>query len=211
MPFLRSPVCSCLVSVLVNIWFYCIFAAGRLRECWPRASHWLCPEHFADGSPAIWLMQDQVPLGRDSSFNSASPSALVRFLNSGPWGRNSEPWGRKKKRERCQTCILYVGAPCLCFAPVGNVGGAGSQSGLNDSSVTAWGYHLESDSCSGSLLAWYLQLFLKHACFWKCLSKLLTSVLFKNKLCLIGFCYWQSWMSPIWIVMDYKTGLIPSL
>lgn len=162
MPFLRSPVCSCPVSVLVNIWFYCIFAAGRLTERWPRASHRLCPEHFADGSPEIWLTQDQVPLGRDSNFSSAPPSAHVRFLNSGPSGR-------KKKRERCQTCILYVGAPCLCFAPVANVGGAGSQSGLSDSSVTAWGSHLESDSRSGSLLARYPQLFLKHTCLLVCI------------------------------------------
>lgn len=78
-----------------------------------------------------WDLTDaaHVPLGRDGNFNSAPPSAHVSFLTSGPWGR------KKKKEQTCQVCFLL--SPCLCFTSVGDAGGAGAESGRNDSSVKA--------------------------------------------------------------------------
>lgn len=70
-------------------------------------------------------------------------------------------WVKKKSRDaRHAFCtLLHLGcAFCLLV-----MSGAGTQSGVNDNSEKAWGSHLASGSCSGSLLVQDPQLFLKLA------------------------------------------------
>lgn len=106
-PFFMNPVCSRLLSILVNIWLCHIVSVGWLRECWPGAACWLCSENFADGLPGTWLMHAQVTLGRNVNFKSATASAHISFLTSG-WEKRAEI---PDVLSAC-SCTLAVLSPC---------------------------------------------------------------------------------------------------